>query len=273
MIASGCGRVGHQDSSEQKSRLMIKAYQMEDKGNYDAAIALCKKELEAYPLFARPHLDLAMLLHDRKQDYIAAIYHYKKYLEMRPTTEKKDLILKRIKEAEDAFVGSRVAERNVEARTVAEMEKAYAKLRNQNMALSNKLAKVQGELYRINEDIRKKYRDSVVGNDGGLSAEKQPPVAENAGRTNSASSRSTVSNRKDNQIKGTAKNRRSSSKKRLPIAKPHPTTYVVRRGDTLSKIAKRMYHDGNKWTKIRDANKRILGNKDTVQVGQKLIIP
>ena len=50
-------------------------------------------------------------------------------------------------------------------------------------------------------------------------------------------------------------------------------TYVVVSGDTLSKIAKREYGDGNKWPKIYQANKDILKDPDHIYPGQKLRIP
>jgi len=49
--------------------------------------------------------------------------------------------------------------------------------------------------------------------------------------------------------------------------------WVVQSGDSLSKIAKRCYDDGNKYMKIFEANKNVLKDPDHVQVGQKLTIP
>lgn len=50
-----------------------------------------------------------------------------------------------------------------------------------------------------------------------------------------------------------------------------PTTYVVARGDTLGKIAARLYGDASRYTLIVAAN--ALANPDKLTVGQKLIIP
>lgn len=53
------------------------------------------------------------------------------------------------------------------------------------------------------------------------------------------------------------------------------TTYVVRPGDNLSRIAGYdfVYGDRNLWKKIYEANKDKLRSPDKVVVGQKLIIP
>jgi len=50
-----------------------------------------------------------------------------------------------------------------------------------------------------------------------------------------------------------------------------PKKYIVKKGDTLNKIAKRFYKDPNKWKIIADANK--LRDRRSIYVGQKLMIP
>jgi nucleoid-associated protein YgaU len=50
-------------------------------------------------------------------------------------------------------------------------------------------------------------------------------------------------------------------------------TYVVVKGDSLSKIAKREYGDANKWRAIYDANKDLINDPDLIYPGQELKIP
>lgn len=49
--------------------------------------------------------------------------------------------------------------------------------------------------------------------------------------------------------------------------------YVVKPGDTLSKIARDVYGDPSLYTKIFEANGDTLKNPDLIRVGQKLRIP
>lgn len=49
--------------------------------------------------------------------------------------------------------------------------------------------------------------------------------------------------------------------------------YVVRRGDTLSKISMTYYGSANQWRKIFEANKEAIPNPDKLSPGVKLIIP
>ena len=51
-------------------------------------------------------------------------------------------------------------------------------------------------------------------------------------------------------------------------------TYVVKRGDALSSIARRFYHDGSVWRIIYDANRSAIGsNPDRLPRGVRLVIP
>jgi nucleoid-associated protein YgaU len=72
----------------------------------------------------------------------------------------------------------------------------------------------------------------------------------------------------------------SSTTAAEPAVPPAPTgttgqsqTYVVVAGDSLSKIAKHFYGDGNKWPRIHDANRAQVPNPDLIHPGQKLTIP
>ena len=51
-------------------------------------------------------------------------------------------------------------------------------------------------------------------------------------------------------------------------------SYVVKAGDTLSTIAKKIYGEESAYTKIYDANKDQIGkDPDKIKVGMKLVIP
>ena len=64
----------------------------------------------------------------------------------------------------------------------------------------------------------------------------------------------------------------SSSTAPGPLA-PAGKTYVVQKGDSLSKIAKREYGDANDWPKIFEANRDIIKDPDLIHPGQTLKIP
>ena len=50
-------------------------------------------------------------------------------------------------------------------------------------------------------------------------------------------------------------------------------SYTVQSGDSLSKIAKRVYGDANKWHTIYEANRDTIKNPDLIHPGQVLTLP
>lgn len=52
-----------------------------------------------------------------------------------------------------------------------------------------------------------------------------------------------------------------------------PQYYEIKKGDTLSAIAKREYGDATKWRTIYEANKDQIKNPDLIHPGQKIKIP
>ncbi len=59
-----------------------------------------------------------------------------------------------------------------------------------------------------------------------------------------------------------------------PIDAPQVSIYKVKSGDTPTKIAKKLYQDGNLWRRIIDANRdKINAGGTNLEVGMELIIP
>jgi nucleoid-associated protein YgaU len=64
----------------------------------------------------------------------------------------------------------------------------------------------------------------------------------------------------------------SGASSTAPAAEVHET-YEVKSGDSLSKIAKRVYGDAKAWKRIFEANTDIIKDPDKIYPGQKLKIP
>ncbi|MEZ5497801.1 MAG: LysM peptidoglycan-binding domain-containing protein [Steroidobacteraceae bacterium] len=58
-----------------------------------------------------------------------------------------------------------------------------------------------------------------------------------------------------------------------PVDNPFAQYHVVKKGDTLSKIAEHYYGDMMLYPKIFDANRDILSDPNRIKPGQKLRIP
>jgi NitT/TauT family transport system substrate-binding protein len=83
----------------------------------------------------------------------------------------------------------------------------------------------------------------------------------------------------EEKIETVAKQVRSVEKQSSTQGSPAKTAitesqiYVVKGGDTLSKLADRFYNSVSKWGKIYEANRDVLKNPNYIYVGMKLTIP
>lgn len=291
---AGCHRAGHLDEKERSNRILEKASEMVDLGDYEAAVSLFRKALDTYPAMARPHLDLALLLHDRQKDYIRAIYHYMRYLELRPGTEKDDMIRARMKQAERAYVASRVTVHGADGASAMQLLEDNGILRARLESLEASFAAQEKELLALQDAERQRLRDQVIT--GGTSVTGAAPVEVErivrpvrppvpvppGGPVDPPVSVGTVAR----PVAPEPPVGDSSQITSLPIMSSAiassnaleeaviQRTYTVQRGDSLSRIAFKVYGDATRWRGIQAANRAVLGDDSlNVRVGQLLIIP
>lgn len=101
---SGCGNDQvPSDESEKNDPLVKAALSYRDNGQWDQAEKAFKDALVNEPLMASPHLELALIYQQQKPDFARAIYHFERYLELRPNAEKADLIEEQILNTKQAF--------------------------------------------------------------------------------------------------------------------------------------------------------------------------
>ncbi len=105
LLLTGCGKSGAQlDSADEKDSRVQKGLELVQQKNPDAAIQQFETALTKNPKLGRPDLELAMI-YQQKKNFARAIYHYERYLEKRPLTEKRVLIQDWIKQAKISLAG------------------------------------------------------------------------------------------------------------------------------------------------------------------------
>ncbi len=219
----GCGP-GSADQREERDPALRRA-QMYKQSDPDAAIALYEQALARRPRLARAHLELGLLYDKTRQDYLRAIYHYQRYLELRPRPEKREVIEGLIHAAKLSFAATLPDQPSAAVRQIA-------LLKRENQTLRDMLAR-----YETNAAAQTKPASS-------------PPAAPPSPARPAPSSPAPAT------------------------AEPATVeTYVVQPGDTLSRIAAKVYNDPGKWSRIYEANRNQLPKPESVRVGQTLKIP
>lgn len=255
-LLAGCtSQVQEQDALEFNYPAIRKARAKLREGDKQSALALLNRAIDEKPKLAQAHLEVAQLYDDYDRNYVRAIYHYERYLELRPQTEKREMIEGFIRKAKIAFAAS-VAEQ------VPGLDKKVQALQQDNDRLKQDLRQVRENLARriaasvLPVPPRSAVPITPLGRVSGRSGEPAmptlaadvPPIAESA--------------------MGPA-----LAAKAEPVSKAAGTQYRVQRGDTLSVVAARVYHNPRKWKLIYDANRDTLGGSQKLKTGQVLIIP
>ena len=142
VLITGCSsRVETQDSIEMNYPAIRKARAKLREGDRQSALELLNKAVEEKPKLAQAHLEAAQLYDGYYNDYARAIYHYERYLELRPDTEKREMIEGFIRKAKIAFAAS-IADQ------IPGMADKMQALQTENAKLAQALRQVRENLAR-----------------------------------------------------------------------------------------------------------------------------
>ena len=252
LALAGCRRtVADIEAAEHQHPTLRQARASEQAGDFDRALNLYQELLLQSPTTASAHLQLALIYHDHSKDYIEAIHHYRRYLALRPKTEKQAMIAGRIQKAEQLLAtqsarklsasdpsGQVALLQQIDKLNVnlvrAEAEKT--RLTETNAVMTRQIVDLNGRIKRLERWVDR--LQTTPGTDGGVPGRRLLHSAEGTSAGATAS-----------------------------------RTYEVRDGDSLSRIADFVYGDPTLWPRIRDANRDKLRNGERVRVGDILVIP
>jgi len=85
-LVVGCSRAPD-EAREARDRNLRRAAAAERDQDIDQAITWCEKALKRRPDSALAHRKLALMFQNYRQDYVSALYHYNRYLQLRPESE------------------------------------------------------------------------------------------------------------------------------------------------------------------------------------------
>ena len=249
-LLSGCeGNVGWLDRKDRADPLMRRAESRAKEGDIQSAVRLYTAALDSNPSLALAHLQLALLYHDQLKDYVQAIYHYRRYQQLRGETQKAQMIEDRIRMAGQLFAAS-LNRGDSRAMEKVELEKENADLK--------------ATVERLNADadaLRQKY-------DKLLAAVRQQAAQSQTIDVKSAPTALPGGSTVLPEAGGNAGSTQPGAEPRRVVR-----TYRVRSGDSLTSIAGQLYGDPTRWPQIQAANRRQLGSTAAVKVGQVLVIP
>ena len=231
-------------------------------------------------------LEIGLLYQQHINDPLSAIYHFKKYLALRPNSPLAPQVRQRIDGCIREFARSLPAQPIENAAKRVDLIAAMDKLKLENDQLKQQLADLQA-----NRATAVSLADNAPSN----GATPGPPAAEN----NFSLGFDTIPTVRTRPAAPTAKlplkpavtaplvvapppasSREIVRLKSAPApaataapAKTVPRKHVVQKGDTLSNIAQRYYKNKARWKDIYAANRKVMKNESDIHVGMELVIP
>ena len=249
----GCGQSGPISNSRAEGQAdYLRAKKLSEDHDFQTAAEFYSKALEVDPDFADAHLDLGLLCDGKLGDPISAIYHYRRYLELQPDSEKKQLVLDFIERAKLSLASKLPQSPIVDPRDLTRLQNENAALLQENAHLRSQLT----ELEKAAHATKSAAAASTMGTDSAIISVSAPVTTDSSATVTPTMTTELPTNT-------TAETAESS----------RPRVHVVQKGDTLFALALRYYGTGAAWDRIYQANRSDLSNRDQLRVGQQLVIP
>lgn len=230
----------------------------------NAFLKVIAKRSDAAP---ESHLEAGLLYLQQVKDPVAAIYHFRKYLELQPNSRQAALVKQRIDAATREFARTLPAQ-PLESRAdrMDELE-LIGRLQRENEQLRAELASL-----RANPPVLTQSRIAL----GTGTAVTPAPVARDV-----PSSFYRPVEEDDSPVSLAPVDEPSAFVPAQPVqparSAKQPTAggrrHVVVKGDTLFSLAQKYYGNRSRWRDIYAANRNVLPNENALRLGMELTIP
>lgn len=202
------------------------------------------------------HLEVGLLYLQNIKDPIAAIYHFRKFLELRPNSPQADLVRQRIETATKEFARTLPAQPLEGQLQRIELMDLVEKLQAENLQLKDEISRFRG----LPPSSRSFVAESA-GDRTAISAANEPDALPATPVTPLGPPRIAPAIRPPAQ---------------QPAATQEPGTvrvHVVQQGDTLYRLSIQYFGTGRRWREIYDANRDVMRSETDLRIGMQLKIP
>jgi tetratricopeptide (TPR) repeat protein len=230
------------------------------------------------------HLEIGLLYLQYINDPLSAIYHFKKYLALRPNSPLAPVVRQRIDAAIREFARTLPAQPLDNAARRVDLIAAMDKLKLENDQLKQQLADLKTSpeaAAALTVNTRPSPvapAESAPENQLSFSFDPMPTVRTRPAQAAPTPPPSAVT---PPPVAVPPAARRETARAKpagTPAAPNSPAhaaarKHVVQKGDTLSNLAQRYYKNRAKWRDIYAANRKLMKSESDIRVGMELVIP
>ena len=249
LAAGGCDFGKNEVVKETNETHFLRGRDELKRGNVPEAMSAFLKVVEKRKDAPESHFELGRIYLDNMNDPIQAIYHFRKYIELKPNSPVSPMVRQMIDTAQKKFAASLPEspfENNVRR---MELEELLQKVQKENIELKQRLDAAANAI----DSLKATQRVSIAAT----------PTRQTQGR-HTAQTAQTPSSTRD------ARQRQSAP---IEVKRDTPATYTVQPGDTLSNVSRKVYGTKNRWREIFNANRDRMATPESLKPGQVLRIP
>lgn len=243
LFAGGCDVGSGQVVREEDESHFVRGKEELKRGNYDEALNAFLKVTEKRRDAAESHLDIGLIYLKHLNDPIQAIYHFRKFLELKPDAKESQRVRQCIDTAQKTFAATLPGNPYDVNLQNLEMEEAMRAVKAENLELKQQLANALNKI-------------SVLEATQSVTVAPQPQPGQAVRQASQQQP---------------AQDRRAAL---TPVvARDIPQSYVVQKGDTLSSISRKIYGSSARWKDIYNANRDRMSSPTALKPGQTLKLP
>ena len=238
----GCSGSGLQPVTETEEKQYQRGLRLLREGRKDEALLSFQKVVGKRDDAPESHLEIGRIHANHSNDPVAAIYHYRMYLQVDPHSAQSLRVEQLINTAKKQFASQLPGQPFKSDLDRLDLLDLLEESRDENILLIEQLADAQGQLERM-EQIQV-AKSAVVQQMQYAKPTQQMsagPGVSDSGRQSAHSSSS--------------------------------SSYTVSAGDTLTRISIKVYGKTNGWMDIYEANRDIMSSPHSLRAGQTLRIP
>ncbi|MDZ4744270.1 MAG: LysM peptidoglycan-binding domain-containing protein [Verrucomicrobiota bacterium] len=288
LFLSGCDKIRQAtspDANDENNSNFQKAKEKYGMMDYLGALDYFERSLRQNSELAKAHLEMGLIYEDKLKDHISAIYHFRKYMTLRPESGKKEMV--------EEFIQNSMQQLMAQDSVMLSSEKAeIMRLKAENNSLFTQMGNLRKQL-QSKGSPKETPPPALSPTPVAVAPTKQQPLLPPATKEVATppapipTGVAATSTNAQEQISLLSQPDKSPQTAAPVISKPSlepfnkppvssdlgsNTTYTVKSGDTLASISRKFYHSSNKWQKILDANPS-LGEPKNLKPGQNLVIP
>jgi len=262
LFLSGCGKVGHLDVvAETEEKHYQRAQRLLREGREHEALSAFLKVVEKRRDAAESHLEAGRLYANYIGDPLAAIYHYRKFLELKPDGKQAPMVNQLIESAKKMFARQLPAQPLGDQVNRLDLLELLEEMRKENVDLKRNIVALQSQLTQAKASNAARESSSMAMN---LERLQTMPLTSQPERQ---------ANPTQEQSRVAAPRPQPSPQSAQPVQPRVPNTYTVSSGDSLYSISKELYGTPARYMDIYQANRDRMRSPDALRVGMVLRIP